>query len=144
MDADTDELLAVLRDGGVRGDPCDDWEVRDLEQELRVELPSAYKAFLLSAGHGFGPFQGSHHAVDDDLAELQRVGRRILAKDGIKLPNGAFVFFAHQGVAIRFFLLDDGVDPAVFEYVEHQPPAKQLSDRFSRFVLQETRESGNR
>jgi hypothetical protein len=33
-------------------------------------------------------------------------------------------------------MLDDGADPAVFEYVEHWPPAKQLSARFSGFLLQ--------
>jgi hypothetical protein len=96
-DAATESLMAVLRDGGVAGEPCDEWQVRDLEQQLGAELPPAYKAFLLLAGNGFGPFVGSHHAVEDDLAGLQRAGRRIYRCDGRDLPDGAFVFFVHQG-----------------------------------------------
>jgi hypothetical protein len=141
IDAATESLMALLCDGGVSGEPCDEWEVRDLEQQLRVELPPAYRAFLLVAGHGFGSFAGSHHAVDDDLAGLQRAGRRIFRGDGGDLPGGAFVFFVHQGFVVRFFLLDDGPDPAVFEYVEHWPPVKQLATRFSEFLLQEVRTS---
>jgi hypothetical protein len=139
IDATTESLMAVLREGGVSGEPCDEWEVRDLEQQLRAEFPLAYKAFLLLAGHSFGPFEGSHHAVDDDLAGLQRAGLRIFRGDGSDLPDGAFVFFVHQGVAVRFFLMDDGMDPAVFEYVEHWPPVKQLSARFTDFLVQEVR-----
>jgi len=137
IDAATESLMVVLRDGGVSGEPCDEWEVRDLEAQLRVEFPPAYKAFLLLAGHGFGPFEGSHYAVDDDLAGVQRAGRGIFRGDGGDLPGGAFVFFMHQGVAVRFFLLDDGADPAVFEYVEHWPPVKQIGARLSEFLLQE-------
>src|SRR5438874_1603325 len=121
IDAATESLMGVLREGGVSGEPCDDWELRDLEAQLRVELPPTYKAFLLLAGRGFGPFEGSHYALDD-LAEVQRAGRRIFRADDSDLPGGAFVFFVHQGFVVRFFLLDDGVDPAVFEYVEHWPP----------------------
>ena len=100
-------------------------------------MPPAYKAFLLLAGHGFRSFEGSHYAGDDNLAELQRTGRRIFRRDGDDLPAGAFVSFVHQGVAVRFFLLGDGLDPPVYEYVEHSPPAKQLSGRLSGFLLRE-------
>ena len=141
IDADTESLMTVLRGGGVSGEPCDEWEVRDLEQQLRVEFPAAYRAFLHLAGHGFGPFEGSHYAVEDDLAELQRTGRRIFRADGGDLPGGAFVFFVHQGFVVRFVLLDDGPDPAVFEYVEHWPPVKQLAAKFSEFLLHESRTS---
>jgi SMI1 / KNR4 family (SUKH-1) len=141
IDAATESLMAVLRDGGVSGEACDEWEVRDLEAQLRVELPAAYKAFLLLAGRGFGPFEGSHYAVEDDLASLQRAGDRIFRGDGSELPGGAFVFFVHQGFVVRYFVLDDGADPAVFEYVEHWPPVEQLAARLSGFLLQEVQAS---
>lgn len=140
-DAATESLMAVLREGGVSGEPCDEREIRDLEAQLLVEFPPAYKAFLLLAGQGFGPFEGSHHAVADDLAEIQRAGRRIFRGDGSDMPDGAFAFFVHQGFVVRFFLLDGEADPAVFEYVERWPPVKQLSARFSDFLLQEVRGS---
>jgi hypothetical protein len=141
LNADTESLMEILRRGGVAGEPCDRWKVRDLEQQLGVEFPAAYRAFLRIAGRGFQPFEGSHYAVEDELADLQRAGRRIFQSDGGDLPGGAFVFFVHQGFVIRFFLLDDGPDPAVFEYVEHRPPARQLAARFSEFLLREVRDS---
>jgi hypothetical protein len=141
IDVTTEKLVAMLQCAGIIGNPCDEWQVRDIEKQLRVELPPAYKAFLLLAGQGFEPFEGSHYALEDDLAELQRAGRRISHKDRADLSSEAFVFFIHQGVAVRFFLLDSSDDPAVYEYVEHSPPAKQLAPRFSDFLLDKFRQS---
>lgn len=47
------------------------------------------------------------------------------------------MFFAHQGFVVRYFLLDDGPNPPVHEYVERWPPAKRLAARFSDFVIGE-------
>jgi hypothetical protein len=146
VDAVTQSLMSVLDAGGVSGSRCDEWAVRDLEQQLDVALPPAYKAFLLLAGQQFGPFEGSHYALDadegeNDFWELQRAGRRIFQRDGHHLPSDAFVFMVHQGYAMRFFLLNDGDDPAVYEYVEGWPPVKQLAPTFSTFLFQEIRQS---
>jgi len=140
IDEVTQELMLVLRAGGVIGVECDKWQVRDIEQQLEVQLPASYKAFLLLAGSGFAAFEGSHYAVEDELQELQKVGRRVLQKDGGELPSGAFVFFVHHGYVVRFFLLNDGNDPSVYEYVQGWAPIKQLAARFSEFVLQEVRQ----
>jgi hypothetical protein len=142
IDTTTQEFVSILEKAGVVGEPCDEWQVQDAEQQLRVKLPPAYKAFLLIAGQGFGPFEGSHYAFEDDLAELQRVGRRILQRDQAELPPDAFVFFVHQGFVVRFFLLDEDDDPAVNEYVEYErpgKPVKQLARRFTDFLLHEIR-----
>jgi SMI1 / KNR4 family (SUKH-1) len=143
IDSATANLVAVLTESGVSGVPCDEWQVSDLEQQLRIDLPAAYKAFLLVAGQGFSPFEGSHYAVEDDISDLQRSGGQIFKRHGNNLPTGAFVFFVHQGFAVRFFLLDDGFDPAVYEYAEQWPPIR-LSGRFSDFVREEVRQSGSR
>ena len=137
IDAITEHFVSILRSHGVTGVPCDEWQVQEIEDGIGVILPPAYKAFLLLAGQGFAPFERSHYAFEDDLAELQRAGRRVAGSDRMELPGDAFVFFVHQGVAVWFFLLDDGDDPAVFEYVEHSPPVKQLAPRFSEFLLQQ-------
>jgi hypothetical protein len=146
IDDKTQTYMAVLRVGGVSGDACDEWQVCDLEQQLHVTLPPAYKAFLLLAGKWFEPFVGSQYILEHDCgelthdpAELQRAGRGILQEDGEDLPAGAFVFFKHHGTELRFFLLDDGDDPAVYEYVEHEPPAQKVAASFSMFVLQQVK-----
>lgn len=144
VDALTQEFVKVFQTGGISGEPCDEWQVLDIEQQLRVQLPPAYKAFLLLAGQAFGPFEGAHYALEDDLADIQRSARRILQRDHADLPSEAFVFFVHQGVAVRFFTLNSGEDPAVFEYVQGWPPVKQVALRFSDFLLQEVRESKSR
>jgi len=137
FDTKTINLISILQNCGVKGEPCDDWLVKDLEQQLGIKLPAAYKAFLLLAGHDFTPFHGSQYTLDDDLSELQRNGQNIFRKDHEMLPLGSFVFFVHQGFVIRFFLLEDGDDPPVFEYVKGWPPAKQLAPRFSEFLKSE-------
>jgi hypothetical protein len=144
IDEPVQGFVSVLQSAGVTGAPCDEWQVQDIEEQLGVKLPAAYKAFLLLAGQRFGLFEGSHYAVEDDLAELQRAGRRIARRAGVELPIEAFVFFVHQSVAVWFFLLDSGDDPAVHEYVEHSPGARQLAAHFSDCLLQQLGKYGMR
>src|SRR5215470_14427273 len=107
IDDATLQMVALLREGGVTGVPCDEFQVQDLEQCLRVELPAAFKAFLMIAGNGFEPFEGSQYAVADDYADLQRQKGRILRKARMKSADASFAFFVHQGYMIRYFYLGD-------------------------------------
>jgi hypothetical protein len=136
IDAITQSFLDNFRADGLKGDPCDEWEVRDLEQSLGIIFPAAYRAFLLCAGHGFAPFEGAQYALEDDFGQMQGSARRIM-KD--RLPDDAFAFFVHQGFVVRFFCLNDGDDPAVYEYVEYygkpQIAAARLSLYFSPDML---------
>jgi hypothetical protein len=136
LDEETRNMIDLLRRGGVSGTPCDEFEARDLEQSLRVKFPVPYKAFLLIAGDGFASFEGSHDALEDDLVELQRTGKRIMEADGNIAPGGILTFFVHQGFVVRFFFLNDGNDPAVFEQVEHSE-IKQICPHFSEFLFGE-------
>jgi hypothetical protein len=140
IDPVTQSFLTLLRDGGLRGLPCDEWTVSDIARQLKVELPRAYLAFLLLAGHGCEPLEGSHYAVDDDLAGLQRAGHRIARHEKTELPKDAFVFLVHQGFACQFFLLDDGDDPAVYQCVEGMGLERVMS-HFSEWVLGEVARS---
>jgi SMI1-KNR4 cell-wall len=131
IDTLTDSFVERLRGLGVKGETGDERAVRDLEQQLRVELPPAYKAFLIVAGNGWEPLEGSHYAIEDDLANLQRSGQRIMRHDGAKLPDDAFVLLVHQGYAFSFFLVHDGEDPPVYEYAEGMPPVRCVAPRFT-------------
>lgn len=134
IDAATCSFIALLRDLGLSGAACDEWTVQDLEQQLRVQLPPAYKAFLAVAGNGCAALEGSHYAVEDDLAGLQRSGQRIMKRDRENLPGDAFVFLVHQGYAFNFFLAQDGEDPPVYEYVEGMPPVRRVAARFTEWL----------
>jgi len=139
---ETLDFVTALRTAGISGEPCDEPTVRDLEQRLGISLPPAYRAFLLVAGHGFLTWAGSHHALDDDIAELQLKGKRLLKSRGAGLPADAFVFLIHQGAAVRFFLLGDGDDPAVYQWVDlaEPKPIEQVGRNFTAFVLESKRQ----
>ena len=142
----THDYVTALRAAGISGEPCDDLTVRDLEQQLGVSLPAAYRAFLLVAGHGFPTWTGSHHTVDDDLPELQRTARRLLKERGASLPTDAFVFLIHQGAAVQFFLLGDGDDPAVFQWVDfaEPQPIERTGRNFTGLVVESKRQIARR
>jgi hypothetical protein len=136
-DPATESYVSMFRNAGVAGNPCDEWEIAELQRQLGVEFPPAYKAFLTLAGQGFAPLQGSHHAAEDDLSELQEAGRSIAEHEKTQLPAGAFVFLVHQGCACLFFVLHDMDDPAVFECVEGLGPPRPITTRFSNWVLEQ-------
>lgn len=144
MDTDqsTRNFVNALHAAGISGETCDEWTVRDLEQQLRVTLPAAYRAFLLVAGHGFPTWSGSHHTVDDDLPALQQMASRLLKERGSSLPTDAFVFLIHQGVAVQFFLLGDGDDPPVYEWVDYAEPQpiERAGRNFTGFVAASKRQ----
>jgi hypothetical protein len=140
-DSATEQFVTRLREAGVRGLACDERSVADLERDLRVQLPAAYRAFLLVAGNGWEPLEGSRYALGDDLAGLQRAGQRIARHAKSILPRDAFVFFVHQGFACRFFLLNDGDDPAVFECVEGTARITRVTPRFSEWLSGEVSRS---
>jgi hypothetical protein len=147
IDQITESFIALLGQHGVTGDPCDEWQVHDLEQQLKVSLPAAFKAFLLLAGQSFRPFDGSFYLLDPETfdwhspRDLQQRANWIMQKSGQSPPPDAFVFFVHFGTAFRFFFLNDGDDPPVFEFVEKSTRATQLARRFSDFLLDEVRQS---
>lgn len=132
-----ESYVSKFRNAGVGGNPCDELEIAELERQLGVGFPAAYKAFLTLAGQGFAPLQGSHHAVEDDLSDLQEAGRSIAAHERTQLPSGAFVFLVHQGCACLFFVLHDMDDPAVFECVEGLGPPRPIATHFSDWVLEQ-------
>jgi hypothetical protein len=141
IEAKTESFVKLLRECGVNGEPCDEWAIRELEQQLGVEFPPAYRAFVALAGNGCEPLEGSHYAVEDDLASLQRSAGRIMKHDGLDLLTDAFVFLVHQGHAFNFFLLNDGEDPAVYEYVQGMPPVRQVAPRLTEWFANEVSRS---
>lgn len=122
--------------------PSDPFDVADAFRDFHSELPAAYLAFLTIAGNGFAPFEGTLHTLDDQLCALQRSVPR-MAKDDAGVPSDAFVFFAHQGFAFRYFLLSAEQNPPVFEFVKgREPTNNKLSPSFVDFIQQSSRDGG--
>lgn len=97
---------------------CTEAEI-DRLQESHGVLPASYAAFLLAAGHGAGRFLAGTEAFYRSLPALQSQAAELLAENGLaELPEGAFVFYMHQGYEFGYFLLNGNDDPPVFQYVE--------------------------
>ena len=47
IDAATKSFQSLFTKNGVAGNPCDEAVIQDLQEHLGLELPPAYKAFLL-------------------------------------------------------------------------------------------------
>ncbi len=137
MEPVTDRFWIQLRGVlcGLQCLPCDEWQVADIQEELRVDFPAAYKAFLLLAGRGCEPLEPSKYTIDDDLAGLQRSGRRIMQHENLAVPQDAFVFFVHQGFVCHFFLLDNGDDPSIYQCVEGMGPFQRIASTFSQWIF---------
>jgi hypothetical protein len=62
------------------------------------------------------------------------------------LPSNAFVFYGHQGYEFGFFLLGQGDDPPVYQYVEGEETPNLVWGSFSDYLSDVIRifsETGN-
>ena len=139
-DSITDSFILLLEARGLKGNRSDELTIRDLEECLRVDLPRAYKAFLIVAGNDCEALEGSHYTIEDDLVSLQRSGRKIMKQRGGAAITDAFVFLVHQGYVCNFFLLNDGDDPPVYEFVQGIARARKVAGSFSEWLCNQPKE----
>lgn len=114
-------------------------EVEQCEQALGSKLPNQYREFLLAIGHDAGLlFQGTDILFRnvDNLLELRKEAEDLLAEneETFILPMDAFVFSMHQGYEFNFFVISEGNDPPVYQYVEGDGPPVLVWDSFSTFL----------
>ncbi|WP_394541532.1 SMI1/KNR4 family protein [Lysobacter enzymogenes] len=111
---------------------CSQDEVDTLAQSIGRPLPKAYVEFLLSMGHEAGDFMAGTDTFWRHLPWLQKTAERLVAeKSAAPLPASAFVFYMHQGYEFGYFLLDDGDDPAVYQFVTMKARAERVTDSFT-------------
>jgi len=114
-------------------------EVEQCEQAIGAKLPNQYREFLLAIGHAAGLlFQGTDILFRnvENLLELRKDAEELLAEneETFVLPADAFVFSMHQGYEFNFFVISEGNDPPVYQYVEGDGPPVLVWDRFSAFI----------
>ncbi|TVX94892.1 SMI1/KNR4 family protein [Cohnella terricola] len=114
-------------------------EVKKCEQALGLKLPDQYHEFLLAIGHYAGLlFQGTDILFRNvgDLLELRKEAEDLLIEneETFILPTDAFVFSMHQGYEFNFFVISEGNDPPVYQYVEGDGPPVLVWDSFSAFL----------
>ncbi len=112
-------------------------EINEIEKELGIKFPLAYREFLSILGcHAGRLFTGSHFEVYT-LLDLQ-VSARDLCQDNkfLPLPENAIVFYMHQGYHFNFFEFDQkqaNHNPAVYTFCEGQKERDfvKIADSFS-------------
>lgn len=127
----------LLRDLKVEGVTIPD--IVDLEKQLSIFLPEAYKEFLLWMGKDPSIFLRGSEIEYEHLSKIQGWANEILEERGLPpLPSNAFVFFIHQGYQFCYFLLDEGDDPKVYLFDEViSEKIELLKESYSQWVTTE-------
>jgi hypothetical protein len=138
--------IAELRDlivssGVARSDeirPCSEEEVTALEVSLGVEMPNAYRDFLLTMGRGAGDLFIGSDVYYDRLFELREWAQDLLDENEATdtIPLDAFVFLMHQGYQFMFLRKSEGEDPPVWAYNEADTTSafRIVATKFTEFL----------
>lgn len=97
-------------------------DVIALEARLGIQLPEAYREYLLWMGADFhGLLRGSDCFINHIEANTEGLAD-LLEENGLpKLPYKPIIFFMHQGyIACWFNASDQSHDPAVFSFNESE------------------------
>ena len=119
---------------------CSEEELRDIIAKAGGFLPSTYVDFLSVMGKSCGKFLQGTDTFFRHIPKLQSFADELLAENesSFVLPDGAFVFYVHQGYEFGYFLLDGVDDPKVFQFVEGDEASKltwpSLSGYFSELI----------
>ena len=106
------DFLTRYRALGLSGTGTTSDEVDDLERQLGVTLPAAYRAFHLILGRDGGQdFIGSDCTVGS-VPALREPAAALLRSSGseFRLPTSDVVFLMHQGYSFAYFVADGGQD----------------------------------
>ena len=121
----------------LRGKPCTEQEVTELEEAVDLSLPVAFRAYLLHSGKvPDAMFTGSSCSYGD-LFKLREGAEELLEDNNqpFKLPERAFVFWMHQGYQFAYFVADGKSDnPTVHYYLEGNEKAQQVAESFTQWV----------
>ncbi|ROU08307.1 SMI1/KNR4 family protein [Lysobacter enzymogenes] len=108
---------------------CSQEEVDALAKSIGRPLPKAYVEFLLAMGRKAGDFMAGTDTFWRHLSWLQKTAERLVAeRSAAPLPESAFVFYMHQGYEFGYFLLDEGDDPPVYQFVTMKARSERVTD----------------
>jgi len=127
----------LLKDVKVEG--CLIHEIVDLEKQLGIYLPEAYKEFLLWMGKNPDVFLLGSEVEYNSLIKIQGWANELLKEKELEpLPSNAFVFYMHQGYQFSYFLLGQSEDPQVYFFDEGiTKEVKSLDVPYSQWIATE-------
>jgi SMI1 / KNR4 family (SUKH-1)/Ankyrin repeats (3 copies) len=129
-------VLARLEKRGTRATakPCQENEIKQLEQDRGIVLPAIYRSFLLTCGHGAQGLFDETNWMIDELDYLSESCRLFCEEDEVASPpHGAFVFLGYRGENFWYFDPAESDNPKVIFIDGDGPLATELS--LADFVL---------
>ncbi|MGL5827631.1 MAG: SMI1/KNR4 family protein [Nocardioides sp.] len=126
----------------IRG--CTPTELAVLEQAAGLELPAAYRSFLLRMGHSAGDFLAGTDWSYPHLPRLRSSAVALMDECGghFELAPTDFVFAAHQGYQFLYFSVTESADPGVYHFGEAGSPPRRVADRFTQWLTATVGEEG--
>lgn len=98
---------------------CSESEISQLESYYNIKFPKIYLEFLALMGKGAGRYMSGSSCFFDELTNLKDWANELIVDNGFQpVPNGAFVFWMHQGYQFAFFRLSENDDPKVYGFDE--------------------------
>lgn len=99
---------------------CSDDEIQEIERQLKLSFPEAYKEFLRWMGKDGGPILKGSDCFYKHLLYLRAWADELLKENNLFgiLPANSFIFFMHQGYQFAFMYLEDGDNPPIYYYNE--------------------------
>lgn len=134
-------VVKILRDRGVANDRdvlgCTEAEIAEIEKDVGVCLPAAYREFLHQMGCSAGDFYVGTDLFYPQVMGATNAAHQLVAEDnaGIHLPGGAVVIAMHQGYQFLFIDATEGDDPPVYYYMEHSGAFVKKADSLSRHFI---------
>ncbi len=124
------------------GEPraCSDYEINNLEKQIGLELPLAYREFLKFMGKDFsGIFRGTDCFINN-VIENTKYLPELLAENKIDfdLPQNYLAFFSHQGYIMGWFELPkENENPPVWFFAESdENESPKIFSTFSEWLLE--------
>lgn len=114
-----DKIINALNESYIRLVPLTEGEIRKLESHFKITFPAIYRKFLLTMGKSAGKFMLGSDAFYDNLIDINEWALELIVENNLPpLPEGAFVFWMHQGYQMAFFTEGEGDDPPVYYFSE--------------------------
>jgi len=119
---------------------CTDAAIDELERQIGLTFPLAYREFLAWAGRDAGElFHPDEEYAYDDLLELQTIAQDIVQESGFRdpLPNDMIVIQLYFGMQFAFISASEGADPPVYEFL-WVPPEMTVTFQNSETTITKT------
>lgn len=136
-----DEIAKVLIDRGVASERdivgCSTSEIAEIEKNVGLRLPAAYREFLAEMGRSMGDFYRGTDITYRWLPGMTQAAHELVDEDesDIRLPEDAIAFMMHQGYQFMFIRASEGEDPPVYYYMEMSGKFVRKAERLTQFLF---------